>query len=264
MKNSKYLLIILSILLVNQFKVKAQTNGQAAAAGAAIAAIGIIALISDADKAKEGLERKVTEWVLENNEFNEIGEFELKFIDYDFLSKSELQNASVVGFKLTFKGKEPSVILVLLSPGWVNDYGVNFTKVIPYEIHKKEWEKMMETFLNLAKEKSTPTFSISNIPVSNTGLFKKSEKSPTEKLENLNNVYATHLEFYNKVNGASKFEFGKPYNGDYHIVKSFNEDFKIDFNEGRFNLYVKRTKELIRFRGRFVNLINQILYSKEL
>jgi hypothetical protein len=123
----------------------------------------------------------------------------------------------------------------------------------------------METFLNLAKEKSKPSFTINNIPVSNTGgVFKKSEILPSEILENLSNVYSTHLEFYNKQIGSSKFEFEKSYNGDSHLVKNLNDDFKIDFNEGRLNLYVKKTKELIRFRARFVNLINQIIYSKEI
>ena len=263
MKKSKYLMIMLSVLLFSQFKVKGQTGNQSAT-GAALTALGLIAIISDVDKAKEGLEREVTEWVIESNEFKEKGEFELKFIDYDFLNKSELQNASVVGFKLTFKGQEPNVILALLSPGWVNEYGINFTKVIPYLITKSQWEKMMEMYLNLAKDNSTPAFTINNIPVSVNGIFKKSEKSTSEKLENLNNVYVTDFEFYNKVSGTSKFVFRKSNNGDYHAVKNFNEDFKIDFNEGRFNLYVKKTKELIRFRAKYVTLINRILYSKEL
>ena len=265
----KYIfLVVIFVNLLMPSKVIAQSNksGSGGAVGAAIvgAAVAGVIIAMEVEAYKEAFERNMTEWVFKNKDFSKKMEFELKLIKWEATKKADLSMVSVIGFKFTKKDEESAILLAACSPGWTNEYGVDFTKVHVYEIDKNYWGKIILTYLNLAKIDSLESIvDIEKIPV----YYKKDQIKyvPIFNLssvnlnalyfevndDNMNNTY--QFNFNRKVNGATA-------NGDLHTAIDFDENFKIDFNEGNLNLFLKKTGDLIKLKRDLILEINKTFY----
>ena len=262
----KYIfLVVVFINLLIPSKGVAQSNksgsGGAAIVGAAVAGV-IIAM--EVEVYKEAFERHMTEWVFKNKDFSKKMEFELKLFKWEATKKADLSMVSVIGYKFTKKDEEPVILLSACSPGWTNEYGVDFAKVHVYEIDKNLWGKIMLTYMNLAKIDSIQTiFDIEKIPV-----FYKKNQIKYVPIFNLSSVNLNNLEFEifeNNVSSRYQFDFSRKVygdlaNGDLHTAIDFDSDFKVDFNEGNLNLFLKKTGDLIKLKRDLILEINKTFF----
>ena len=253
----KYIfLVVIFVNLLMPSKVIAQSNksGSGGAVGAAIvgAAVAGVIIAMEVEAYKEAFERNMTEWVFKNKDFSKKMEFELKLIKWEATKKADLSMVSVIGFKYTKKDEESSILLAACSPGWTNEYGVDFTKVHVYEIDKNYWGKIILTYLNLAKIDSLESIvDIEKIPV-----YYKRGQIKYVPIFNLSSINLNNLEFEVFDNNyLSRYQFvynrkvnGEFANGDLHTAIDFDGDFKVDFNEGNLNLFLKKTGDLIKLK----------------
>jgi hypothetical protein len=259
-----YLLILATFLyLVTPYKSYAQkknNDGAIIAAAAGAAAIVGLAVAGSIESIKEGMERNMVEWILENKNLSIKKGFELKLVKWEATKKEDLSNVSVIAYKYTEKGKAPIILLNSCSPGWINENGINFQFVGVYEITPEYWAKMLLNYLNLAKKDEVGEIkNIESIPV-----VDNREKQKSTSIYNLQSVTSRYFEFEDENRDKTKFEFNKLISGDYHIANDFDDNFKIDFNEGNMNLFLNSTKDLIRIKRDFIIDITRAVYFDKL
>jgi hypothetical protein len=240
-------------------------QNQALATTAAIvggAAIAGVAIAMSVESTREGLERGMTEWVFENKKFEKNTEFELSLIKWEASTKSDLSNVRIVVFRYMEKGKEPIILLNILSPGWLNDYGVTYDRIKVVELNKVSWGKILKTYLNLAKiDEIKEEVELDSIPVEiDKALFSKKETSKLVNVKYLKNIIDGELIFGDGKNSA-RFYYKNDLDGDKHIVKDVDENFICDFNESSMNLFYKGTSDLVRIKRSFILDITKALFN---
>jgi hypothetical protein len=251
-------LLFISLLFLQLLPSKGQAQNKASTA-AAVATAGVIAgllIANSVENIKEGFERNMLEWVLANKQYSEKVEFELKLIKWEATKKEDLSMVSVIGYLYKEKNKEPIILLNSCSPGWMNDNGVNFNYVNVYEIKKEYWDKLMESYINLAISDNP----FGKININDILTFNDNGRETRQTLSDIKNITNNFIEFEGK-NGKSKLSFKVTENGDTHIVQDFDDKFIMDFNEGNFNLFIKNTKDIIRIKRSFLVEATKILYN---
>ena len=226
------------------------------------AAIAGVAIAMSVESTKEGLEREMTEWVFENKKYDSNTEFDLSLIKWEVSTKADLSNVRIALFKYKEKGKEPLLLLSILSPGWFNDYGVSFSRVKVVELNKESWGKIIKTYLNLAKsDKVKENVELNSIPVEmEKYLFSKKEDVKSVDIKYLKNIIDGEMVF-GDGNYSARFLLKNYLNGDKHIVKDVDDRFVCDFNEGSLNLFYKETRDLIRIKRSAIVEINSWLFN---
>lgn len=254
MKKSLFILFAICILIP---KAKAQNNNNAMIAATALTVIGTGLLLEhEINKYRESFEREIVEWVLANKNFENKVEFDLELIKWEVTKKEDFNSVSIMGFKYIQINSEKKVILAICSPGWVNQYGTDYSKIKIVEIDKNKWDIILKAFLNLSRRNDIKTpVSLESIPVESSSLLSKKVKLSNESIQNLESIDEKSLEF---PSGKYKFE---PMGGDMHIVQDLDKDFMIDFNEGSINLFLKSTKELVKIKRSFILDVNRIFYN---
>jgi hypothetical protein len=233
---------------------QAQNNNALVGFGAGAILSGIL-IANSVENVREGLEKKMIGYVLEHKEFSKKVAFELKLIKWDVTKKEDLNNVSIIGYSYNEVGANPVILLNTCSSGWVNEYGINFSKVDVIEIDKKYWEKIMLEFLNISKTDPELITSTDRIPVS----LKKGKTSYTS-LKNLVSITSNYLEFRDSENGLSRFNFIN-FSNDIRIAKDFDEKIKILFHEGNMNFLLRGSGDLVEIKRNFLLDINSILYT---
>lgn len=251
----KILFIVFAICILVP-RVKAQ-NKDAAAIGAAAILVGTgILFAEEIHKYREAFERDIVEWIMENKNFENKVEFDLDLIKWEVTKKEDFNSVSIMGFKFIENNNEKKVLLSVCSPGWVNQYGIDFHKVSIIEIDKNRWNVILKAFLNLSRRNDIKTpVSLESIPVESSSLLSKKVKTSNENIQNLEMIDEKSLGF---TSGKYKFE---PIGGNTHIVQDLDQDFMLDYNEGSINLFLKRTKELIKLKRSFIIDVNKIFYN---
>ena len=131
----KLIMMAIVSLLLFPINIKAQDDGIVAAA-TGILAIG--SAIAAVEQVKERLELRAVEYVL--NEYPDLVEFELTTSSLNGTKFKDLSSVSVVSFELTDNNsKEKSVLFAFTSNDWVNQYGVDFSKIMWKNFKKEEW-----------------------------------------------------------------------------------------------------------------------------
>jgi hypothetical protein len=260
MKN--IIITILSVsMIVNSNAYAQNKNAAAGIAGAVVgaAAIGLLAAAS-VESVKEGMERNIVEWIYTKYDMSTPMEFELKLIKWEATKKEDLSNVSVVGYKFYDFNNPPMVLLNACSPGWINDYGINFDFVKVYEIDQKYWGGIMLTYLNLTRSEKTPKITdVEKIPV----LDKKGNQT-TIPLYFVKTVSNTQMIFANEQGEEFKFPFKSLGSGDTHIGSNYDSEFKIDYNEGNLNLFLRSTKDLVRIKRDFIVDITKNVFENKI
>lgn len=230
-------IITLSILLlfIIPQNLKAQDDGAAIAAVAG----GLLAIgsgIAAVEKMKEQAELTATEWFLTNHP--EYTKFSLKTLDFNGKKLKDMSSASVITFKIQefeIIDQEPvlgkkSVLFGFTSFGWINEYGINFDKVIWFLIDSDEWMNMMLSYSKVASEE-------------------KKESTLQEAL--------THGKIVNRGIRAKKgddIDFHR-IDGDMYLVTDYSPAMKFIYNERSLGVYLKETMNLIQIgRGDLIKI----------
>jgi hypothetical protein len=278
----KIIIVTLIGLILNVHNTQAQKNAGAAVAAAG-AIIGGVAIKLAIEQYKEQMELYATEYILESQP--DISKFELSLIDFDGVKSSDLSNVSCINFGLKLTNAdntiENKVLMMFLSRGWLNEFGIDITRVKWKLLATEEWDNIFFTYIEIASkvkliDKNTlPIFKITTIKnntsneiftfgLNSAGYDEAYLKSPesfkigTGKLVGNNFQY---LSAEKSTDGNFKFAFPlTQLNGDTYLIKDFSTEFKVIYNERTMGLYIKSLNRLVQLQRSTVNLIHTFLH----
>ncbi|TXD82218.1 hypothetical protein ESY86_15415 [Subsaximicrobium wynnwilliamsii] len=231
----KILILFVVVMYLAPQNLKAQNDG-AAVATVAGGLLAIGAGIAAIEQMKEQAELTATEWFLTNHP--EYNKFSLKTLDFDGKKLKDMSSTSVITFKIRefdIKGNEPElgkklVLFGFTSYGWINEYGIDFSKVEWFLIDSNEWMNMMTAYTKVAsseKNEGTIRGALKDGKVVNKGVKVKNRED---------------IDFY-------KIE------GDMYLVTDYSPEMKFIYNERSLGIYLKETMNLIQIgRGNLINI----------
>tara|TARA_Y100000739_G_C20541524_1_gene433790 strand:- start:164 stop:913 length:750 start_codon:yes stop_codon:yes gene_type:complete len=248
----KNLLIIIigAVFLLKPVCAYSQNNEEIAAA----TAVGVgIALLS-ISQAKEMAELSATEWILGNTDMKK---FNVKTISFNGKKLKDMSSSSLIPFEVyefdidnkpngdyEFSVIKRYVLMMYGYPGFINEYGVRFDKVIWELVDKDLWLKRMEGYV---KSSSNPTIDVSealkNGYVVNKGVTNGKSSNTFLGSSNL------AIEFYEL-------------NEDSYIVSEYSDDFLYVYNEKSFGLVNKETGVLMQVKRKTILDISKYLNKK--
>jgi hypothetical protein len=232
------LAIILSIAVPKNLI--AQNNG----AGIAAVAGGLMAIgagIMAVEDMKERTELTATQWLLANH--SEISNFSLKTLDFNGKKLKDLSKTSVLCFKIQeftpadepkLDGKK-QVLLAFTSYGWINEQGIDFSRVNWYLIDIEEWTKMMTSYSKVASK----------------------EKNETNIKSNLTSGIIVNRGV--KVKGKMEIPFYK-LEGDMYLSTDYSSEMKLIYNENSLGIFLKKSQDLVQMRRSTVIEIHEFFY----
>ena len=245
---NKFVTIVLITLYLIPQNVKSQKNNNAEAAVAVASGIGAIAAaIVAIEQMKEQVELEATQYILSN--FPEYDKFLLSTLDFDGKKMKDMSSTSVITFKMRlfdfdYDQKKPKpvfgknmVLFAFTSRGWVNQYGVDYSKIQWHLISRDEWTNMMTSYSKLA-----------------------SKEEDDEKIKNiLRDGYIVNKGIRDNK-GKNKIDFYK-IGGDMYLVTDYSEEFKFVYNERSFGMYLKKTKDLVQIGRNDLIKIHNFLFD---
>ena len=231
----KLLLVCILVMHLSPKTANAQ-EGAAAAAGIVGGLVAIGVGIAAIEQMKENAELTATQWVLTNRP--ELENFSLKTLDFDGKKLKDMSAATVISFKIQefipqdkpeLDGKK-QVLFGFTSHGWINQYGIDYTKVKWHLIDRQEWMNMMVAYARVA----------SSI---------KDESSLAEVLEQgkiVNNGV--------RMGGKLEIPFFK-LSGDMYVVTDYSSDMKLLYNERSLGIFLKNSQDLVQIgRGDIIKI----------
>ena len=287
---------ILSLcLILTCSQVLAQKEALIGAAGAAIAAG--VGLAITAENIREKLEADATNYILEN--FPEKECFELKLLTFSASQVFDASNVSIIPFTLAELDKNTlavvnrEVLLTIRSDGWMNEFGVDVTKVSYRLLDQAAWDDLFLNFLRMVAPPLTGGQQVilkaDSIPVYDKLASKEfaefKDHPSTIVLVSKGASGYTSVDRYKPASigeegfatekiGLCRLKDGALYNnynelvmplrsiGDKQfLVADYSEDFKIVYSEESFSLFLKRTNELVKLRRNAANEIHKFLHQ---
>ncbi|SFW15403.1 hypothetical protein [Cellulophaga fucicola] len=234
MKKIILTILLLSMCIVPKTGYSQQKGAVVAAAAGALLAIG--AGVAAVEQMKERAELTATQYILSNNP--EFENFSLKTLDFDGKKLKDISNTSVITFKIqefipTDKPKlngKKHILLGFTSYGWINEYGIDYEKVMWFLIDSEEWLNMMTVYVKTASGEDRDNYikeSLTNGKIVNKGVKIKS------KME---------VPFYQL-------------SGDLYVTKDYNDEIKFIYNEKSLGIFLKETKNLVQMgRGSIIDI----------
>jgi len=267
-------LILIFAVITSSFGQSKRSRGSGSG-DAVAAAVGITAGIAAAayyeHQMREMVEQSAMEWVLSNREIANGDFIEVKLIEWEVKAITDISTTSNLLFKYKRNDEPYEVILFILSSGWWNENGIEYTKVKPITIDIELWTDILATFMDVA---SVDT--VLNV-YNNDSLVLKYDKKISRRrgdgsyyTETIKVNYPTDFKSLEKIKGRSlRFVDSEDYEvevelikikGDEHIIGILeNDKLLLDYNEKRINLYNKSTQDLIKFNINTVNEIHRLL-----
>jgi hypothetical protein len=229
------IILLITIIFLAPQNLKAQDDGAiiAAAAGGLLAIGSGIAAVQ---QMKEQAELTATEWFLTN--YPNQNRFSLKTLDFDGKKLKDISATSVISFKIQefeIVDNNPElgkkyVLFGFTSFGWINEYGINFDKVIWFLIDGDEWMNMMTSYSKVASGEK------------NEDIIRKALKGGKVVNRGIRAKKGKDIDFY-------KIE------GDMYLVTDYSPDMKFIYNERSFGIYLKETMNLIQIgRGDLIEI----------
>ena len=226
----RLLIISIGLVLCSPTPIRAQNDGVIAAAAGALALGAAIACV---ENYKEQLELSATEWFLK--EHGEVENFYLRTLDLNGKKLKDMSLTSVITFKIQEfdpeklpnnfyidrdLGGKKWVLMAFTSPGWMNDYGVNISRMKWLLVDREEWLNMMVTYVMAASgakdvemvKRNVTDGKIVNKGIKNDGLV---------------------IPFYN-------------IHYDMYLTADYNEEMKFVYNERSLGIYLKETQDLVQ------------------
>lgn len=254
--------LIIILVFIGSFAKSANSQnkntGTIAAVGAAAVITGLL-VANSVESVKEGFEKHMLEWVLNNNQFSKQTEFELKLIKWEATKKEDLNNVSVVAYLYKEKDKEPIVLLNACSRGWMNELGINFAYVKVYKIDKVYWNKILTTYLNMGAGNKDNVFDLKSIPALN-----ENKEIVKSNIEELSAVSSDAIYFRkDKTFGSDerKFSISKLENNKTHIVRDLDDTFILDLNDFDLNIFLKPTHDIIKLKRSFIFDLTTLFFA---
>jgi len=229
MKKIFSILIVLSIIIPQKLKSQDEAKIAALAAGVIAMGTGFAAV----EQLKEKMELKAVEHIL--SAYPDIKNFELKTSILKGASIKDISSAGIVTYEMNNYDKGERVVLFLfLSTGWTNQYGIDFNKVKWKLFDRKQWNNLMQAFVETASRKEVSLKIIGNSDISSRGL----------------------------KNGKDYIlEFDKM-RGDVYYTLDYSDEFKVVFNEGKMGLYIKETRDLVQIKKKAITRAHSYLNFK--
>jgi hypothetical protein len=257
----------------------------------AAAIVGITAIIGSGvfeyNQYIEMLELNATEYYLSKYPSSK---FSLSLVMQEGSAFRDLSNVSVLNFiiedfdtNIADVSESRKLLSFFLSHGWANEYGIDFTKVIPKEWNKEEWTRFYLQYASLASgveishANAIPAFSQVSLTEfeSFEGLkirarIDRGTYSLFEPfINNLgyvslgSNIVANEMGL-NKILSDGRKVLFLPFNSgsedDLYFVKQFNDDFKIVYNEGNMGIFLLETNDLVEMKREWLNRITNFFY----
>lgn len=239
MKKQILTLTIIGLFLFSK-NLQAQSNG----ANVAAVATGLMAIgagIMAIEDMQERTELTATQWILANH--SEIPNFSLKTIDFNGKKLKDMSRTTVLTFKIQeftpkdnpkLDGKK-QVLLAFTSYGWINEQGIDFSKVSWYLIDDKEWTKMMVAYAKVSSNE-------------------KNESAISEKL-----TTGVIVNKGIKVKGKLEIPFFE-LEGDMYITTDYSNEMKLIYNENSLGIFIKKTQDLVQMRRSTLIDIQEFFY----
>jgi hypothetical protein len=253
-------LILTSILFFLVFKPNS-INAQNEEAAVAAVAAGLFALGASAaaiEQLKEQVELKATEFLLGHND--EFSHFAISCLSLDEVKSSDLSNLSIVsfevqkynpktmqqgmgkkvqevkrpgqrGFNKGYPGKfkvyvpngEKFILLMITDPGWVNEYGVDYSEINWLLLDYEEWNNMMVSYVKTASE------------IEDDDLIRKNimEGEIVNKGVKLDKTIAIPFRTLRE---------------DMYAVNNYDDKIKLVYNERGLGIFLKNSKRLVQLK----------------
>lgn len=239
---TRFILSLIILMLLFPKNIQAQNNNGAAIAAVAGGIMAIGAGIMAIEDMKERTELTATQWLLANHP--EITSFSLKTVDFNGKKIKDMSKTTVLCFKVQeftpaddpkLNGKK-LILLAFTSYGWINEQGIDFTKVSWYLIDQEEWTKMMTAY---------------------------SKVSSKEKNENVIKEKLTSGIIVNRgvrVNGKLEIPFFK-LEGDMYLTTDYSNEMKLIYNENSLGIFIKKSQDLVQMRRSTVIEIHEFFYQ---
>lgn len=153
---------------------KDKSGSAIAAAGVAASIIGGIAAM---EQLEEALEYEAVNHMLGTHP--DWDSFELKLLDMEGKKLSDISSVSVTtfGVRRKHKGKwryasldwkdDPFVLIMVKSPGWINEFGIDLTRVRWYEWGREKWNKTYRAYIEMYSSAplSSVSASVDSVPI---------------------------------------------------------------------------------------------------
>lgn len=223
-----FLLSLLIITILIPKHAKAQKGNEAAAAAAIVG--GLVAIgagIAAVEQMKEDAEYRATQWILSNQP--DMTSFSLKTLDFDGKNLKDLNEASVITFEIQqfspkkdpiLDGKK-QILFAFTSKGWVNEYGIDYNKVMWFLFDSSEWMNLMVAYVKVSSEEKNET----NIQ------SKLTEGRVVDKGVKVKSKLV--IPFFNL-------------SGDMYVVTDYSSEMKLLYNEKSLGIFLKDTKDLVK------------------
>jgi len=264
MKKS-YLILLILILIFKPKHNYAQGEDVAAAAAGILAIGGIIASMENAE---EQLELGATEWVLKNTNMTQ---FNVETILMEGSKVNDISRSSFVPFKLyeyeivnmdngtyEFKIVSRYVLMMYAFPGFINDAGIDYSKVRYELIDKEVWFKRMRGYLRSASNATSETIDL----VLEKGTILNKGATATAKRSGGS---------FDKSGNSSGRPYGNNYDGDdliirfykldgdSYLVSEYSDENKYLYNEKALGIFHKETERLFKVKPLSVRRITEFL-----
>ena len=230
------ILLIIFIYLLPQ-NLKAQKDGAVVGAVAgALVAIG--AGIAAVKQMEESAELTATQWILSNN--TELTSFSLKTLSFDGKKLKDMSTTSVITYKIqeftpAYKPKvdgRKQILFGFTSQGWINQYGIDFNKIMWFLVDEEEWMNMMISYVKVSSD----------------------ENDDNRLMEILKEGKVVNKGV--KVKNKLVIPFYK-LTGDMYVVTDYSADMKLIYNERSLGIFLKETGNLVQIgRGDIIEIHN--------
>lgn len=249
------------LMLLYSMNVKSQNKEALAVAGAGLIAAGVVSAIA-VEQMKEAVELTATEYILKNHK--DMYAFNLSVIGFNINKSSDLSNTSVLSFGIqsldpNTNKYEKYILLMFVSKGWFNEFGVNVAYTKYKLFNKREWDKLFMNYCNLAI--ANPKLKVKNIgeipyiQKTNTKNYKENDSSYYKVIDEygreityqillaktgVHSISITKSGLDIKENGflVGTLPFYKLSNDSY-LVREYSDEFKIVYNEKSLGLFIK-------------------------
>lgn len=240
MKTFLLSLLIITILIPKHAKAQKEAEAAAAIVGGLVA---IGAGIAAVEQMKENAEYTATQWILSNQP--DLTSFSLKTLDFDGKKLKDLSEASVITFKIRqftpqkdriINGKK-QILFAFTSKGWVNEYGIDYSKVKWFLFDSSEWMNLMVAYVKVSSDEKNET----NI----------------QKILTEGKVVDKGVKVDSKL--VIPFFILRE---DMYVVTDYSPEMKLLYNERSLGIFLKDTEDLVQIGRDDIIKIHEYFFGK--
>ena len=296
MKILNHLLIVVLASTSIVGKANAQRGSNVAAAGVGAIAAGISLAIT-ADQLRDKLELGATNHILNNYPEKEC--FELELLEWSATKDVLSSNVTIRPFtvanldKNTLAVNKREVLLTILSDGWVNDFGVDVTKVSYVMLDIESWDDLFTAFLRMVAPPlvggNSLAISADSIPIyiemddrdyeefkddpqtlvvvsKEDQMVRTKRYRPARTAEGRNQMTAIGQCRLQKEGLYSNYNDVvlpiRSMGSNQYLVSDYSEDFDLVLTDESFGLFLKRENSLVKLKKSTANEIHKFLHGR--